>query len=266
MCKSRYLIHKYCPNFYNLLEKRQYSKWNILDSLISNQLISRKNVKTNLIRLLLEIEITNNSFLKSFSEYFDQLVKEIIEFIPHKETRIWKSINGKFDNFEDWNYLNPIGELSVLWNFINCGLFDLLEIEAKFSNGQPKDFEFRHKSDGALTLIEVVNIHVPIGMTEHGKIKDYILDKVQKKINKETKGNITLDELKRLFILPVVWYLDMKILKIEYNFFNEFNKNLGRTFGIKHPTLGFCTFVKTSDNTLIFGEASSIIDLNKNKS
>jgi hypothetical protein len=247
-----------------MLEKRKYSKWNILDSLQESQLLLKTDVRTNFIRLLFEIEVTGNPFLKAFSEHFDQLVKDIIEIIPHKETRIWKSINGKFDNIEGWNFLNPIGELSVLRKFINSGLFDLVEIEAKFSNGQTKDFELKQKSDGELKLIEVVNIHIPIGLTKHSEIIDCILDKTQKKIIKEIDGATNIVEMNRLFILPVVWYLDMDILKSEYAFFNEFNKSLGKTFGMKHPTLGFCTYVKDSTNNLIFGEASSIIDLNKN--
>jgi hypothetical protein len=264
MCKSRYLIHKYCPIFYGFLEKRKYLKWVTLDSRLENQLLTKSDVKTSLIRLLFEIEVTGNPFLKGFSDYFDQLLKEIIEIIPNKETRIWDSINGKFDNIEDWNSLNPIGELSVLRKFINSGLFDLIEIEIEYSNNRPKDFAFRQKSNGKKKVIEVVNIHIPVGMIEQGKIKNYLLDKVQKKIAREITGITDLDELKRLFILPVVWYLDMDILTSEYDFFNDFNRNLGSNYGMKHPTLGFCTFVKYPDNTFIFGEASSIIALNKN--
>lgn len=260
MCRSKYLINKYCPFFYRFLEKRKYSRWEKLDSMVENQMLKKCEVKTSLIRLLLEIEVTDNPFLKGFSEYFDQLLREITESVPNKESRIWDSINGKFDNIEDWNFLNPIGELSVLKIFINSGLYDLDEIEIKFSNNRPKDFAFINKSNGEKKVIEVVNIHIPVNKVEHQEIKDYILDKVQKKINREIIGITDLNELKSLEILPIVWYLDLNILKSEYDFFNDFNKCSGLNYGMKCSTFGFHTYVKYPNNTILFGEASSILN------
>lgn len=265
MTTSEYLTIKYCPNIHALLKDRKFSEWDRLDTLISNQLQKDKIIKTNFIRLLFEIEKSNNQFAKSFSTYIDQLVLDILTLVPKNKKQIWLAINGKITNIADWNYLNPIGELSVLKKLIISNSFELLEFETKFPNGRKKDFLVKSLSNNKEILIEVVNIHLPVVKIEFDKIKEILIHKVQTKINNEVKNVSDKLQLENLFIIPVVWYLEMSDITNNYEFFNEFNKSLGKSFGITHQTLGFCTYVKTSDNKFIFGEASSIINNNKSQ-
>jgi len=260
MAKSEFLIRKHTPNIYNFLRKRNYKKWNALDTLIEKQLKVSGTTKTNFITLLFKIEMSNNPFLKSFATYIDTLVQEIIDRVPNKEKRLWDSFNGKFDNIEDWNYLNPIGEFSVLKKLIDSNLYDLIEIEAQFPNNKPKDFLVKQRSNNKNKYIEVVNIHIPIGMNNFKEIKRHLISKVSDKIKRETKSITKKRYLEDLIIIPVVWYLETVMLKDDYQFFKSFNETLGKSFGINKNTLGFCTYVKTSENEFIFGEASSIME------
>jgi hypothetical protein len=136
----------------------------------------------------------------------------------------------------------------------------LEEIEASFPNGKPKDFLVKQNNDNTHKFIEVINIHLPIGMTNVEEIKKHLIGKVTAKIEKEIKGISNKSHLDNLFIAPVVWFLETKTLKEEYDFFKEFNYSRGKSENINQNTLGFCTYVKTSDNQFIFGEASSIIE------
>ncbi|MBK7872848.1 MAG: hypothetical protein IPJ74_20330 [Saprospiraceae bacterium] len=138
--------------------------------------------------------------------------------IPNEERKIWSLINGKIDNIEDWNYLNPVGELSVLLKLLKSGLFELEEIETKFPNGRKKDFLFRHKNNNETRLIEILNIHLQTDIKDFNKIKNILLSKVQNKIDREIEGVKDSLFLRRLYILPVVWYLDIEDLENSLRF------------------------------------------------
>jgi hypothetical protein len=218
MSKSEYLISKYIPELHKLLVKRGYNRGDKLDSKIEEQLETKLDVKTNLIRLLLEIESSGNQSFKAFAIHVNELIKRIRNIYQNKEKKIWESINGKFDNLDGWNFYNPIGELSVLDKQIHNDKIELIEIEASFPNGKTKDFLFINKQNNSKFYIEVVNIHLPLGLSDSDKIKKVLLDKISKKIEEEIKGITDYELLKSLFILPIVWSLDIDFLKKEYKF------------------------------------------------
>lgn len=101
----------------------------------------------------------------------------------------------------------------MLKKILDSELFELEDIEASFSNGRTKDFLFRQKSNNEKRLIEVLNIHLPVGQMDSEGIKRVLIHRVKTKIDWEIAGVENDEELKSLFILPVVWYLDTEILQ-----------------------------------------------------
>ena len=256
---SENLIIKYIPELYNLLIKRRYNKWNEINNKVNQQILLKADVRTNLFLLLNEIESNNNQNIKSFPVLLNTIIKRVLNTLPHKEKRIWDALNGKFDNLNDWNYLNPIGELSALDKVLQNSDFDLIEIEASFPNGKTKDFLFQNRKNKSKLYVEVLNIHLPDSEFCNDKIKETIIGKLNKKITEEIAGIDDLNLLNNLCFSPIIWFLETDILRDEYVFFSDFKKTYGSKFGIKHCSMGICTYIKVNGN-YEFAEASSIFE------
>jgi hypothetical protein len=259
---SEYLLRKYIPSLYNLLIKRGYNKWHEINSKVNHQIFLKEDVRTNLFLLLNEIETKRDLGIKSFPVLVNEIITRVLNVLPHKEKRIWYTLNGKFDNLNDWNFLNPIGELSALDKVLLNSDYELIEIEAAFPNGKTKDFLFQNKINKSKLYVEVLNIHIPEYVNDYDKIKKIIINKLNEKILIEIANVNDSYFLKSLCFFPIVWYLEKDILKDEHTFFSDFKKTYGLKYGIKHTSMGICTYYKF-DGEYKFAEASSIFELLK---
>jgi hypothetical protein len=96
-------------------------------------------------------------------------------------------------------------------------------------------------------------------MQDNTAIRDLLLMRVKEKIEQEIENITDHKFLDNLYIAPVVWYLNTKMLTDNFQFFSDFAKSYGKSESLKVKATGFSTYVKTADNKFIFGEASSIV-------
>jgi hypothetical protein len=84
------------------------------------------------------------------------------------------------------NYLNYIGELSVLNVFLWKGAFRLHAIESPLGNGNEADFSLEPMNGGKPTLIEVVNIRPRTYRNSPNILKKFLEGKLSEKSNNST--------------------------------------------------------------------------------
>ena len=239
--------------------RKSKTNWEKLDKRFEEGYLKEGiEVESNIVGILLKAKL-GDEFLIEFLSHADSLAKYLYDFT--KEKRKFRDIIvGKFTNLDSLNYLNPIGELSFLKKMIDNN-YELIRIEDNqtFPRLTPKDFLLKSPS-GSKLLIEVVNIHLrdDYGDTEELKMK--LLKEINEKIEKEIEGMKDENPPSNLFFQPILWHVNLSKFKKHFEFFRDFSKSVGKDFGLKYNTLGFCTFGKTEDNNLLFGELSSFYD------
>ena len=256
--RSEILMEKFCPTIYGYLKNSKIDWKEIDKNFEENCLIPGIEHETNIFSILLCAE-SGNEKSKSFLKYCNNLARKLEEYTNEKR-KFRNIIIGKFTNFKDLNYLNPIGELSALNSLINHN-FELIRIEDQliFPNSKPKDFLVKAPS-GKEYLVEVVNIHLRCHIDNIDELKSFLYPKIKDKINSET-NDIDIELAKsKLFFLPVLWNIDFHKFKIFNNFFKEFSKDLGRDIGTQYNILGVCTILTNEENEYIFGEISTFYD------
>ena len=258
--RSEMLLEKHCPTIYDLTKKSKNKiDWKEIDAKFEADYFKIGiETESNLIGLLLHAE-SGEKFPLSFFNYYEILTKSLINLT--KEDRKFRDIIiGKITNFKDLNYLNPIGELSVLKKFTDNG-YELIRIEDKqlFPKSKPKDFLFKSPNGGDI-LIEVINIHVRRDFNTLDALKAFLYDKIKGKIEKETEGIDISIAKEKLYFQPVLWHIDLKKFQEYRNFFKDFSLSLGNDFGLDFNILGFCTYGTIDKTDFIFVELSTFYD------
>ncbi|MFK8009244.1 MAG: hypothetical protein AB8H03_22980 [Saprospiraceae bacterium] len=258
MYKTESLLKEFCPTIYGMIKKSK-TNWEKLDKKFEEDYLKEGiEVESNIAGILLKAKL-GDKFLIEFLRHADSIAKYLYDFT--KEKRKFRDIIvGKFTNLDSLNYLNPIGELSFLKKMIDNS-YELIRIEDNqtFPKLTPKDFLLKSPS-GSELLIEVVNIHLRDDYESTEDLKMKLLNELNEKIEKETKGMEDERYPSNFFFQPILWHVNLSKFKKHVGFFKDFSKSVGRDFGLKYNTLGFCTFGKTKDNNLLFGEVSSFYD------
>ena len=257
--RSEFLLEKYSPTVYRL-SKEVKIDWESIDNKLENK-FSKLGLKfeSNIFGLMLLAE-SGYKFSISFLEYLEFLASSL-EKITFEKKKFRDMIIGKITNLESLNYLNPIGELSVLKRFTDRD-FKLVRIEDKqfFPTAKPKDFVFLSPK-GDDIIIEVVNIHIKKDYTNLEELKKFLKEKLIKKIENETIG-ISIDEARKtLYFQPVLWHIDLEKYKQFAAFFKNFSNTFGKEFDLGYKIIGFCTFGTIEKTDFIFGELSTFYDI-----
>jgi hypothetical protein len=187
-------------------------------------------------------------------DFFQKLFEELDIVLSDTERGlIIDALQGVFSNM-DFNYLNFIGELSVLNLYKRNSGFELLKTEAPVDADVPKgitiDFLFRDHRENANRWIEVVNIHLNENNTSsYSKIDQLLSDKIESKISAKA-----MRKHPYVYLIPVVWgqYIEINgvIDYLEHNKYEYFNSIM--------PT-GFMTFTDQLGNKVhLFGTLDTL--------
>jgi hypothetical protein len=227
--------------------RENYLKRNNTDRLVTKQ---------TFIDLLVSAESNDQSAI-GFLNFVNDLVEETLSLVPEAKNKIKDNFDGKLTSTQDWNYLNPIGEIACLKKLISSGTYRLKSIECAFPNGKTKDYLFENINSKNDIMIEVLNIHPKTEFdTPDDKIIDDIIAKLRSKIISETLG-IDPQTLKvPLIFMPVVWNISVECLERNMEFFSSFSVAGGRQLGVPYDIVGFSTLLK-KNNSFYFGEICS---------
>lgn len=159
-------------------------------------------------------------------DYFNRLFSNLNSILSDEEKKQIQSTVSKILTELSRNYLNYIGELSVLYWFKSSEQFELCKVEgivsAKESN-QSVDFLLRKINSDEFVTVEVLNLHLELtGFENIGHLRYWLNSKYCKK--KEEKS-ISLNS--NIMLQPVVWVNSVKQLETlktlyaDMNFINE---------------------------------------------
>ena len=256
--RSEVLLKQYCPTIYRFTEK-SYIDWEEIDNNFEqNHLKPDIETESNIVGIML-LAAQGDKFSNLFLKYCEYLVSSL-EILCVEKKKFRDIFIGKFTNLRSLNYLNPIGELSVLRKLTDHGFkLDGIEDKLHFPDSKPKDFFFISPK-GKETIIEVVNIHIKDKFLNLEDLKKFLFQKIRNKIEIETIG-ITPDKSKNLlYFLPVLWHVPLNQFKIFAEFFKSFSKTGGKEIGLDYHILGFCTYGTIEREEFIFGEITSFFE------
>jgi hypothetical protein len=134
--------------------------------------------------------------------YFRKLLEELSDNLDIDGKRKIKNTLYNLLIESDLNYLNYIGELSVLNLFLHKGVYRLHAIESPLGNGSGADFSLAPVNRGKNLLIEVVNVRPRTFPKTAELLKKFIEGKLQEKIDKKTKGDMAYLTFR---LVPVTW-------------------------------------------------------------
>ncbi len=250
------LVLKYIPSLIRLFgssfkwseEDRKFDKkLKIREKCLERQKATSVQIRTSLYDMLIEAENGNNFALK-FIKFIDTLISEVVKILPNFKDNIRKNIQGTINNLDDWNYLNPIGELACLKKLLDSKRYILEEIECSFENGKTKDFLFSETSKNSQVMVEVLNIHSRFEVNgEFLDIKKHLFDKIIEKVNSETVNIYSNKYSNSLLFIPVVWHIKKESMQEYYEFFKKFNDSLGKELGLDYAICGFCSYLIIND-------------------
>ncbi len=194
-------------------------------------------------------------------EYIDKLFKELTLSLSSDEKKlIIKNVFDVLVNMDE-KYLNFIGELSLLNQFLKSGNFKLLEVEAPLDEGIVStshiDFTLFDKNNESELLLEVVNVHLKDENTSDDyKIERLIDQKIQEKY-RVTSGNSD----KKFILAPILWGSHKWIKRI-LNYYLKLDVKLDN---ILMPSC-FVPFIDQDGNRVYkFGVMNAIFEQERNK-
>jgi len=162
-------------------------------------------------------------------DYIQKLFEELTDKLDSDEKKEIKSTIFGFLTNIDSNYLNFLGELSVLNQFKTRTNFKLVKTEEKLmtsgSNNSTIDFKFFNPTTNSFELIEIVNIHLDEKNTSNDeRINILLTQKISEKLSK--KG---MRENPRFFLVPVIWgnWKEIKCIEEYYKKNNPSFQNTG---------------------------------------
>jgi len=216
MLKIKKLCENYAPQlaslvgdsrkFWKKLDNNLETKFdsttvgNAVENSISFLLIRAESGDTKAIKFLNTIENTIIELMDLVSEDLQADVRSTAE-------KLMKEIDPKpVANGPVAQYLNWYGELLSIHHILGTGAYELIRFDSPKENGGDVDFELRSKSNGQVSYVEVVNIHVN---TDKALIPDalqvYLNFKLNEKYERKTKE---LEDSRGIYILPVLWFDD----------------------------------------------------------
>jgi hypothetical protein len=213
---------------------------------------NRELVESNFFDVLTEDRKGNKKGTKMLL-YFRILLEELSDNLSHDDKKKIKKTLYNLLIESDLNYLNYIGELSVLNLFLHKGIYKLHEIESPLGNGNGADFSLAPVDGGQFILIEVVNIRPQTFPETDALLKKFIEGKLQEKIDKKTKND---NAFLKFRLVPVIWASAKEL---------EWTAKLlksGITLDVRNITdpCAFCTFEEEEQNGTVF-KFGSLFDL-----
>lgn len=219
-------------------------------------------LETNIIDLIIKSELGEDPFIKEFVSFYDNLVKDITCMLDKKHHKgIRNFLIGKVTNFDSGNYMNPIGEIAALHSILENSRFTLEQIEYKLPNRKRADLLLNDPLDNHKVIVEVLNIHVPDNLGSE-ELKEFLLNKVREKIDKEELEDKFLKEWGRQIFLPIIWTFDFEQLLPLEKFSLGFDKDC-KTYFPNSQVLGFCSLIQliAKDGTRVFRFSSVMRNL-----
>lgn len=191
------------------------------DKQLSAHLQSRENAFANNNRdLIIEVNFydilaysrAGNMRAKGMFEYLSQILERLCKTLNEHKTKLRPIIDKLLTNL-DYKYLNFVGELSVLETLLSSGNYTLIKIEEPLGKGNISiDFSLNDIREAKNCLIEIVNFHVK---SNHDDIGKWLNSKVNKKIEKTTKGD---NDFLKFKLQPVIWGEHSELERVEKYF------------------------------------------------
>lgn len=138
-----------------------------------------------------------------FRNYLDNLIKDLTILLNTQEKQAIKKKNLFNLLLFEKDFLNYVGELSVLNNLMSTGVYRLLAIEFTVKKGgKGIDFRLLNVNENKEVLVEVVNIELTdTNSSSNEKIELLLLSKLNGKLSDKDKSGILDYKL-----IPVLWY------------------------------------------------------------
>ncbi len=220
MNDTRLIIENYLPAIEEFF-KGSPVNYRQLDSRYQNNLTKRgilkssgiKQVSANIYDICQQAQV-GIPIAQRLLVYFNSVCAELNKNLQSNKIETLKATFVNFLSEPDYNYLNFLGEISILNQIIKTGKFTLSDVEYPLGNGFFTDFRFFHVADKAYSLVEVVNLHLKEGMDlSQAGFTRFAEGKLKEKLRKKGYGP------KHIFTLaPVVWGEGNQLLEI-YNLY-----------------------------------------------
>lgn len=219
-------LKSYMPDFYNLVVVQSIS-WKGINSIFTKHINRIKAeyaqtqqtvVKDATFYSIVISNISQDGKGDGMFDFFNTLFKSLSTHLNQVEKKLIRKILYKILTEVDRNYLNFIGELGVLNDFMSTGEYHLLKVEEKIKpdSNDSADFLLLDKKLHSELLVEVINIHLEERtLTDEVSTKNHIDSKLNKKIiDKFTDSN------RKFSLQPVIWTKhlnDVGFLKLMYS-------------------------------------------------
>ena len=244
------VLAEYMPSFLRLLGTREIS-WQSIDKNLQTY-IEKAKLEFNETKSTLKREATFYSIIMSKAkgdglgeaqfDFYDQLFTGLHAVLSPEEQDMLSGILRSVLTQLEKDYLNFIGELSVLYFYkINAG-FQLLKVEEKIfdSKNISADFKFLNPASGNQFLVEVVNIH----LEQRDKLTLELLEKViGRKLGDKLKSKDVIAK-RNMSLQPLIWCKNFEQLKQVSNYYNAYSIPEQT-----HKALGYLSF-RTPDGEL----------------
>lgn len=204
----------YFPNLYRLItQSNKEIGWSSINSSLikyvenNNELDSKPS---NIFSLIIEKKFgigEGNAML----DFYEELFLSLDKVLNDKEKKlIYKNLINILTQKNN-DYLNFIGELSVLNNIKRSDRYVLMNCEEPIldKKGKSTDFKLFDKYNNIEILLEIMNLHFELNEFEsEEKFKYHIKSKLEKKIRSKI-----ITEEKNIYIQPVFWTKSLEQLK-----------------------------------------------------
>lgn len=227
-------LRAYIPGIVELINGCDFP-WSSINSKFNRALDSRINnskdefiiVEASIYDVIIAV-ISGKSEYVGLLIYFNRLFDDLNQNLSINERiLVISGVKNLLLTFNK-NYLNFIGELSVLNQLKKSGNFNLIKYEHELPNGKSIDFDLEIINPNMRILIEVMNIHINNirVVNDDNEIQSFFVKRIKDKIKSKKKG---LLEDVNIHFLPIVWgALDQ--LKIYQFFFNNNSLNLNLVY------------------------------------
>jgi hypothetical protein len=212
------LFKIYIPNLFLYLEDveiEQYIDNSIKMTLKRDGEKSNANYLKSFLMLAHEHKKNKENIIRNEFFYFNSLLGDFSKIIPSRKKFRDLLLSSIFD-YNQNSILNAMSEIAVCIEQSKTNKF--VAYERKISNGKYIDFEFSNIATGEIILVDVVSIHFNPNKYENKEgFKSVILKRITDKFNSKI-NKLTEEEKHKIFIYPIIHYLDLKITKENSSF------------------------------------------------
>lgn len=173
------------------------------------------------------------SFLKFVDTEVKFLFDSLLPKLKQKGKDLFKRLFLEFDKEEMTNlnptYLNGISEILTANTLIRNADYQIIDIDAKLSNGETADFELIKNETGKTCYVEVYNKHIKADkITTLEEFKTAVDEAIKEKHTSKTTA-LTDDEKENLFFTITLWP-DAKIYEYLEDYSKSFNLQILNAF------------------------------------